>query len=797
MHTPEAVKPAVDPISSATAERTSPTEDRLEFHTQASNGWMIMPKLSVGAPDDPLEQEADNMADKVMRMPDTSFLQRKCAHCEEEDKVRLKPFIPFIQKKEMSGERTAGDNVTTQIQATRGNGDKLPGTTRNFFENRFDSDFSDVRIHTASYAVQLSRELNAQAFTVGNDIYFNAGKFSPETNSGKHLLAHELTHTVQQGGIKRKINRKAAEEELPDVFASGTVAESIQRTGEEEMSRNQEIALSESSAGEAEVSMQPLSISLFNFAINSSRLKTLHTQLLNEIILVLNDRRAQNWRVELVGNADSSGEPVVNDPLSVRRANEVRRFLRTRLGSRISSRGEGEDNPAVSNETVSGRSRNRRVDILLVSDGSKVKQRNQQDEDKDDHKQEHTNRDPGPKPATPTEKQRPPRKEPEVDWDCSQTPILCGLVGGGLLLVPIILCGIFWEACLCLALPSVCTPPTIPPPIPEDDDNDKDKKDKDKEKQKPARHACVIRTHLPSGDLPVYATWPHLMMKDNAFFMTILFRGSATDGCDCSCGEFQQNVRGFFEIEYADGTIDRKKKLLTPGVYLDETLYQEDGDGSANSEYGHRSHIARPLDVFLLTQNAGCTYSGLDRPGMQDHGIAQQGEVRRTMILEFEGGPVENCQGSRVPMSGYWNNWTLKGEIRKPPAAPPQTTPPQGSSPGGGTPPPSVVKTIPKKSTAQITGTYPSTYGGGLSPIASTGEHYNMRFYFRVDGRSASFETTVGVTVANADADSVTLVTDNDDTLNIAPDDAPPILLAPHRRFTLTRQLLRNFESGR
>ncbi|AUP79057.1 eCIS core domain-containing protein [Flavivirga eckloniae] len=80
--------------------------------------------------------------------------------------------------------------------------------TKGFMESRFGSDFSDVKIHTGSEAVQMSRELNAQAFTVGNDIYFNQGKYSPNSDTGKHLLAHELTHTIQQrGGIGRKLQR--------------------------------------------------------------------------------------------------------------------------------------------------------------------------------------------------------------------------------------------------------------------------------------------------------------------------------------------------------------------------------------------------------------------------------------------------------------------------------------------------------------------------------------------------------------------------------------------------------------
>ena len=100
----------------------------------------------------------------------------------------------------------ASESVTNQINASRGGGHRMSENTHTFMESRFNTDFSGVNIHTDSNANQMSRELNAQAFTVGSDIYFNSAKYSPESDSGKHLLAHELTHTVQQGGgIGRKI----------------------------------------------------------------------------------------------------------------------------------------------------------------------------------------------------------------------------------------------------------------------------------------------------------------------------------------------------------------------------------------------------------------------------------------------------------------------------------------------------------------------------------------------------------------------------------------------------------------
>jgi hypothetical protein len=159
----------------------------------------IQCKLTVGPADDPMEAEADAMADKVMRMPENNFIQRKCSHCEEEEKAQRKPLASFIQKKETSGSGTVvSDTLGAQITSTRGNGGTLDKPVKNFMETQLGADFSGVRVHTDSQAAAFSSALNAQAFTIGNDVYFNSGKYSPESSEGKHLLAHELTHVVQQ-----------------------------------------------------------------------------------------------------------------------------------------------------------------------------------------------------------------------------------------------------------------------------------------------------------------------------------------------------------------------------------------------------------------------------------------------------------------------------------------------------------------------------------------------------------------------------------------------------------------------
>ena len=91
-------------------------------------------------------------------------------------------------------------NFETNLNSSKGSGAGLSENTKKEMESGFGTDFSNVKVHTDSDAVKMNKQLGSQAFANGNHVYFNEGKFNPNSQSGKHLLAHELTHTVQQGG---------------------------------------------------------------------------------------------------------------------------------------------------------------------------------------------------------------------------------------------------------------------------------------------------------------------------------------------------------------------------------------------------------------------------------------------------------------------------------------------------------------------------------------------------------------------------------------------------------------------
>ena len=183
---------------------------------------IIQTKLTVNSPNDSYEQEADAVADKIMRMTDkdvvqTKFfqptispVQRKCQHCEEEEKK-------LARKEENSEEVTVNSELEGYVDNLSNGGKSLPGDVRSFFEPRMGYDLSNVKVHTDAVAAKSASSINALAYTSGNNIVFNQGQYSPDTDSGKRLLGHELTHVVQQqhNSIQRKPGKDLTHERFP------------------------------------------------------------------------------------------------------------------------------------------------------------------------------------------------------------------------------------------------------------------------------------------------------------------------------------------------------------------------------------------------------------------------------------------------------------------------------------------------------------------------------------------------------------------------------------------------------
>lgn len=189
------------------------------------------------------KKEEENNGESVLAKPGSKpvLVQAKCKSCEKDEKAQAKLFRMIQRSEEFSSssmEMSDGDagsdysinrkNISLHhsdivqrsgrgppqssipfeqsLSSSKGAGSALPGDTRQFMESRFNADFSGVRIHTGNHAESMSSQIHAQAFTHGNDIYFNSGKYSPTTGQGSTLLAHELTHTIQQGASKHNSN---------------------------------------------------------------------------------------------------------------------------------------------------------------------------------------------------------------------------------------------------------------------------------------------------------------------------------------------------------------------------------------------------------------------------------------------------------------------------------------------------------------------------------------------------------------------------------------------------------------
>lgn len=176
---------------------------------------IIQPKLEVNPPNDKYEQEADKVADKVMRMSSNAsesvqmspkkYEENKIQMKSKEDEAISMKSEDDENKIQMSRSSSEGQNIpqvsselTSQLNSTKGQGKTLPDNINREMGQNIGADFSNVRIHTNSNAIQMNKEIGAQAFTHGNDIYFNNGKYNPDSSSGKKLLAHELTHNLQQ-----------------------------------------------------------------------------------------------------------------------------------------------------------------------------------------------------------------------------------------------------------------------------------------------------------------------------------------------------------------------------------------------------------------------------------------------------------------------------------------------------------------------------------------------------------------------------------------------------------------------
>jgi hypothetical protein len=191
--------------------RPEPAETVINLQQTYGNKYVqrlmgkVQAKLIVNPPNNQYEKEADRVADAITKAS-TSNIQRQGEKSEKDNLVATKP----TTEKQHQLFAVSGE-VEADINAARGGGQPLPDSVRNSLEPQLGHNFSQVHIHTDAKANKLSQQLGAEAFTTGNDIFFTEKAYQPGSKSGRHLIAHELMHVVQQGAAR--VSRQAADME--------------------------------------------------------------------------------------------------------------------------------------------------------------------------------------------------------------------------------------------------------------------------------------------------------------------------------------------------------------------------------------------------------------------------------------------------------------------------------------------------------------------------------------------------------------------------------------------------------
>ncbi len=311
----------------------------------------LQAKLKISQPNDIYEQEADRVAEQVMRMPDlimqrqplqvTPLIQRQVAEEKE-----------ALQAKETVDQSTnVTPSIESQISELQGGGQPLDPATRAFFEPRFGQNFREVRVHTDLKAAEAAKAVNAKAFTMGKDMVFGTWEYSPGSAEGKRLIGHELTHVMQQneGGYHEGIIHRQAHS--PDI------------NSERRWSIDNPSGMVEQFGAFRWI--------LWNFDVASTKLKNEHKGKLQEIaqeIWPLFKRYNQNVEIIIEGHASNTGALKNNKNFAQRRAEAVKEFLSSyhfeKNYMRVNS--FGSSSPLSFDDTPEALAKNRRVDIEFV-----------------------------------------------------------------------------------------------------------------------------------------------------------------------------------------------------------------------------------------------------------------------------------------------------------------------------------------------------------------------------------------------------------------------------------------------
>jgi hypothetical protein len=218
-------RPAGAPPGPAPAPGTDPPATMPALVRQVLQVPRPQAKLAVSRAGDASEREADQVADHVMRLPEPGA-ERVTDLLAAGDRPAGRPAGGELHRKSAGSPAPSGGTgadatvaapLAARLSALRSGGAPLPSEVRSFFEPRFGRDLGDVRLHTDPASGELARSLDARAFTLGTSIVFGPGEYAPGSPAGRHLIAHELTHVLQQTDPASPGRRDAGVPVMPDI----------------------------------------------------------------------------------------------------------------------------------------------------------------------------------------------------------------------------------------------------------------------------------------------------------------------------------------------------------------------------------------------------------------------------------------------------------------------------------------------------------------------------------------------------------------------------------------------------
>jgi outer membrane protein OmpA-like peptidoglycan-associated protein len=323
----------------------------------------LQAKLTIGASNDPLEQEADRVADQVLAAPAHSALSGAVPHIQR-----------FVGQQRTEDAGTATASVDRVLS---GSGSPLDPAIQQDMGQRFGHDFSQVRVHTDLAAKQSAQDINAHAYTVGHNIVFGAGEFAPGSHEGRKLIAHELTHVVQQTGaagmnVCQSKDKRGLSTVIPNI--QGVIAQpTIQRTP---------VCPDKRDSGEVTKSQSPNGVLTVDTGFDAAKeWLTVQDFGIDQDSVPLTMTQSDDWRrmmsmilgdpnthVAVLGFSDCIGTEQNNQNLRDRRADAVVKAMPTEARAKVGAlKGwAGSLTYLFPNDTAENRARNRMVVVGLL-----------------------------------------------------------------------------------------------------------------------------------------------------------------------------------------------------------------------------------------------------------------------------------------------------------------------------------------------------------------------------------------------------------------------------------------------